>query len=339
MISKLTSATNKILLPVLMTVLTAGCASDEPRPSGRSSLPVEFTDIFVERGTRSELTTGNLQEFRVFGFVDNPPSPLFNGALVSRSGDKWVTARPEYWYPSHSYYFSGIAPADEESGWTFTPTTDSGAPYYGGGTLEFDFRKQYGDADLIYAFSGRIDTPSALSAMPPVELVFRHLLSKVRFVIFNDLKNSHYLINVSLIQLQEICGKATIDLNKPEPRWQQKDYTTSWLNIPGGLARTDMPVTSPDRFLIPVSLPQTKIAIQTQVFFNPNETGTEGHVFSELHTLTAEMPEVDFKPGYTYEFIARLTPGNVLGDGGKLSPIIFTVHESYMWDSNIDTDL
>ncbi|MDE5982170.1 MAG: hypothetical protein K2G92_03535, partial [Duncaniella sp.] len=60
--------------------------------------------------------------------------------------------------------------------------------------------------------------------------------------------------------------------------------------------------------------------------------------FSDLAAQTVKLPDVDFKPGYTYNFIAHLTADNVLGDGEKLYPITFTVTESPRWDSTITID-
>lgn len=331
----------KILLAFLSTILlTTGCSENDDNLPSAALSAIEFENIFVDNPTRGIITTKNISSFKVYGFVDDPSSVIFDDVLVSKNNGKWVPAKTEYWYPDHRYRFSGIAPAAATSGWQFHPATSPQPGYYGGGTLEFNISSARGNTDLLYAFSSDIATPETMTTpMPPVAMNFRHMLSRVRFTYVNELGNHHYFINVSTTQLRNVCGKATIDLTQENASWQQKDYATAWLDLNGVFVRTESPAMTNDIFLIPCHIDGSEVYIQTQIFYTPDATGTQGHVFSDLATQTVKLPDVDFKPGYTYNFIAHLTADNIMGDGDKLYPIIFTVTETPQWDNTITIDI
>lgn len=339
MMSNLISTNSSKIFLLSTILLTAGCTeSDKDLPPAALSA-IEFDNVFVDNLTRGIITTENIDAFKLYGFVDNPSSVIFNGVLVSKKGDSWIPSKTEYWYPGHQYRFSGIAPAHGTSGWKFLPATSLPEDYYGGGVLEFDISHAHGNTDLLYAYSSCISTPEIMTEpMPPVAMDFRHMLSRVHFTYINELGNHHYFINVSTTQLRNVCGKASIDLTQENGSWQQKDYATAWIDLDGVIVRTDAPATTKEVFLIPCNISGSEIYIQTQIFYTPEDSGTQGYIFSDMATQTVKLPEVDFKPGYTYNFIAHLTADNVLGDGEKLYPITFTVTESPRWDSTITID-
>lgn len=336
MMSNLISTTTSKILLLSTILLTAGCTENSDDLPSAALSAIEFDNIFVDNLTRSIITNENIDAFKLYGFVDNPTSVIFDGVLVSKKDDRWIPSKTEYWYPDHQYRFSGIAPSQGTSGWKFYPVTSSQQVLFGGGILEFDITHAHGSTDLLYAYSSCISTPAVITTpMPPVAMDFRHMLSRVHFTYINELGNHHYFVNVSMTQLRNVCGKATIDLTQENASWQQKDYATAWIGLNGVLVRTDSPATTDDVFLIPCNISGSEIYIQTQIFYTPEDTGTQGHVFSDLATQTVKLPDIDFKPGYTYNFIAHLTPENVMGDGEKLYPIIFTVTESPRWDNTI----
>ncbi|MDE6325307.1 MAG: hypothetical protein K2M02_03955, partial [Duncaniella sp.] len=103
MMSNLISTSSSKIFLLSTILLTAGCTeSDKDLPSAASSA-IEFDNVFVDNLTRGIITTENIEAFKLYGFVDNPSSVIFNGVLVTKKGDSWIPSKTEYCYPGQQY--------------------------------------------------------------------------------------------------------------------------------------------------------------------------------------------------------------------------------------------
>lgn len=320
---------NGFFLTLCVLTLFGGCADDSATPESRSAHAIEFSSVHVNNISRNAATDIPFTQFNVYGFADSPQSYLYDGAVVNRTSDgKWVCEQTEYWYPGHDYWFSAIAPAFA-SGVNFTKNTVPSHSYQGGGTLRYRPSENGATIDLLYAFSGRITTPSTLpSRVPPVEFEFEHLLSQIRFMFYNDLGNPHYFINVPSITLGNIYAEGTIDLTQSSLQWERSGWDTFWTGAGRvDFIKVDAPKTSTPLYLLPIRMDGAIIQLQTQLFYVEDPEDEIGFQMSDVKTFSVDFPEIDFKPGHSYTLTARLNHTNIEGPGEGVTPISFEIQD------------
>lgn len=313
------------------------CSDNEDAPESRSANAIEFSNIHVNNLTRNAASGVPFTMFDIYGFVDAPEHYLFDGATVEETAQgKWVCQQQEYWYPSHDYYFTAIAPANAE-GVTFEPVIDASHHYSGGGTLRYQPATTGGTLDLLYAFSGKIATPSTLPAsIPAVELEFDHQLSQIRFQFYNDLGNAHYFINVPSIVLGNLYSEGEVDLTKENPQWIRIGNDTFWTGMGRvDTIKSDQPKSSVPLYLLPIKMSGALIQLQTQLFYIENPEDNVGFQITDVNTYTVDFPGIDFKPGHSYTLVAHLTYKNIDGPDHGIVPISFDI-EDHGWHYYMD---
>lgn len=328
----------KSIYPLAMVALTAalaGCSSDDndnPYVKGDTDVKIAFSNPFINNSVKERTATPtsneNLNEFRVWGFVVDPSSVVFDGNKVERAGDIWNVDRTEYWYAGQNYWFSAIAPYDNKT-YSFEPVTTPAETYYGGGTLTFHNDRANGETDLVYAFSGPIMHPDGATEFEPVALTFNHMLSQLSFRFINSVSESTTL-EVSNLRITNVPSSGVIDLNQNGTNrlWTidtDNSFVLSGIDTEGrfGYSSPGNSIESEQVYIIP-----SNTAVKYQVAFDIDVYNGNNRMATYSHTI--ELPaETEFAIGQSYRFTATFTGENVAPGG--LKPIEFTVDKVNDW--------
>lgn len=311
--------------------------NDSPEIPGEEGAPINFGYTFVNHSARGEVNTANLDEMKVYGFVNTPESYIFNDTPVRKEGDSWSYAGSQYWHAGNTYYFTAIAPTDADAGWTFSPVAPGTAavPYVGGGSITFDTSVDGGDTDLVYAFY-KVTTPTQGSYSQPVKFVFNHILSQVRFRFINNMGEGTQL-RIKNVRLDNVVNQGTIDLNAQTPAWVTvaDSYTAIVPDIENDemyLPNASVTGSTEGNFIIPAistASPMT-LGFTVEVYNGSTLVGTY------VHTGVA-LPTFDMSLGYCYNYNAGINPGNV-NPNGTLNRIEFEVSKVNDWtDEEVGT--
>lgn len=325
----------------LATVFTACSDDNDDSPvKGNTDTAIAFSNPFINNSilqrAATPTTNANLEGFRVWGFVTDPSSVVFDNARVTRNGNSnsWNISQTEYWYIGQNYWFTAISTGEVEDheDFTFHPITAPSptADYAGGGSIVFDNRQAEGEEDLIYAFSGTIRHNDA-SNITPVPLTFRHLLSQVSFQ-FNNQMTERTNLEIKSLNLMDVVANGTIDLT-------QGEENALWAPVSGTFTITDIdaddyPATfgkgliSEPSYIIP-----TSTETSYKISFTVNVKNDNNLMASYSHTIS--LPVTTFEKGHSYKFIATLTPQNV-NPGAQLTPIEFTVESVNDWQPDTE---
>ena len=317
-----------ICLGIALLALMTACSNDKDNEPNPNTAPIEFSNMFVNHSTRAGvITTANLKDFSVYGFMTAPDGVVFDGQLVSRqgTGDVWTYTDTQYWSANKQYWFSAIAPGTDAA-WTFTPITTAAASYNGGGTIEFDNGASGGNAqqDLLYAFANVTCTTPA--TQDKVALTFNHLLSRVRFSFTNTFTNDNIQLAVTDVTITDANSKGSIDMNVATPAWTIPTTSTTF-SVPFGNVTGINPgaaaLSTSAAFLIPADQAYT-VTFKVQMYEG------KGSQLAATYDHSVTLAKIDMKPGHSYEFTAALGSDNVDPDH-ELYPIEFTVSEVTEW--------
>ena len=261
------------------------------------------------------ITTGTIDAFKVWGFMDATGGVMFDGELVSKVGGEWTYANKQYWTPNHTYFFGALAPV-ENSNWSLNY---SNANEYGLGVVSFT--NVDGTEDLIYA-STSVKTPDIdrllADGMDTVRLTFSHLLSKLKFTFINGFTTPNVTMEVSEIQMK-VSKAATIDL-AVENWWDNDDWKfngteTTTLDF-GSVPVLEITKSAPsanERLTIPADK-NTSYEISFKVNLYVGDQPAMEVV------KTATLSGVAFNMGRSYNIKTEITPDNL-----GLHPIEFDV--------------
>lgn len=333
----------KKILPIAMLAFAAvavSCSNDDDNGlKNPTKEAISFAKPYVQNSVLGRTQSNiDFDSFKVWGFVKNPDSYIFNGADVT-SQDKisWTVTQTEYWYPDQKYYFSAVAPGkdisiapDNTKAISFTPLQPQREnTYEGGGTIEFNNSTAKGQVDLVYAWKTE-DTSKGIPTA--VDLAFSHLLSRVRFSFINDVSDATKLI-ISELGFTGSYETGSIDLTGPvkDAVWQPSDvdFTISNIDITNEkFARRDT-VASKYTCIIPA---QDALSLSFKVTVYNGETQVKEY------NHTVEIPSVDFMKGNSYNFTATLTSKNLNPDG-ELEPIKFNVIGVDGWGDDINNPI
>lgn len=308
----------KFLLAILSAGALMGCAREEVTTP---QVEIKFANAFVDvQGVRTKvadpsITTGSIDAFKVWGFMDQKGGLMFDGELVSKKGEDWTYANQQFWTPDHTYFFGALAPV-ENSNWDLDYTN---ANEYGLGVVSFT--NLDGTEDLLYA-STSVKTPDIdkllAEGMETVKLTFSHLLSKLKFTFINGFTTSNITMKVSEIQMT-VPKVAKIDL-AVENWWDGDDWkfsgsetsTLDFADVPV-LEITKSAASANERLTIPAGKDATY-----QISFKVNLYVGDQPAMEVIKTAT--LTGVEFKMGRSYNIKAEINPDNL-----GLHPIEFDV--------------
>ena len=322
----------KILFTVLCAGALVGCAREEVTTS--KQIEITFADAFVDvQGTHTKvadpsITTGSIDAFKVWGFMDATGGVMFDGELVSKVGGEWTYANQQFWTPNHKYFFGALAPV-QNSNWTLD---HSNANEYGLGLVSFTNLE--GTEDLLYA-STSVETPDIdkllAEGMDTVELTFSHLLSKLKFTFINGFTTPNVTMKVSEIKMS-VPKAAAIDL-AVENWWDGDDWKFSGTETTT-LDFADVPVldvtaqasSANERLTIPADKNASY-----DISFKVNLYVGDQPAMEVMKTAT--LTGVAFNMGRSYNIKTEITPDNL-----DLHPIEFDVEvKEWIPEGNFDT--
>lgn len=333
----------KISLCLLAVLALASCQKNE-MIAEVGGPEIAFENASVDNATRAAVdpstTTASIDEFAVWGFMDEPAGTVFDNEVVTKSGSAWTYANTQYWLANHDYYFAAVSPANHSD----VVVNTASANVLGLGNIAFT--NTAGDVDLIYAAT-TVSTQDGkdLSAMPKVGLSFNHLLSKVKFTFTNGFDNPNTTIVINDVKMTAPL-KADINLNvenwwNPAGWANYAETTTLYFGdivenpeaseiasrIPAGTSWE----CSDERLTIPAG--------ETQVYdITFDVTLYNGDVVAlERATLKSKITGAVLEMGKAYNFQAEINASNITGEEGEdLYPIEFEVIEVKEWDEVTD---
>ena len=284
---------------------------------------ISFQGAFVENATRAaadpSTTVKTIEDFNVWGFMDQPSGEVFKGDKVAKAGDMWTYANTQYWVPGHTYYFAAVSPAENKH-WTLT----EGANTYGPGVVSFT--NIDGSEDLLYAATS-VETPRVddlkAHGMDAVKLHFSHLLSKVKFTFKNGFATDNMSLEVVDIKMTA-PEKGTINL-AVENWWDNNDWNVDGIKT---LEFGDVELLkagagaecAQERLTIPVDKNyEYKVTFTVNLY-----TGDQPALTTTKETV---ISGVALEMGKAYNFSAEINPENL-----HLPSIEFDVVEVKDWD-------
>ena len=276
-------------------------------------------DVAADKATRSvvdpSITTANIDNFAVYGFMDNVSGAVFTDELVTKQGGAWSYQNTQYWVAGKNYYFAALAPSNDRA-WTLD---ESNASTLGIGTVSFT---NDGTQDLLYWAQGPIVGQASNNAK--VGVVFNHLLSKVKFSFVNQFDNANAYIVVKDIVITNAETEGTIDL-AVENWWDGKE---DWsVKTPAAFAFGNAATTALDgkdkiaqfkeiesyneMLLFPVNNKTFTITFAVELYMGEVLADTYNHSIDV--TTTLEM-------GKAYDFKATFNAKNIIDPDDPTHP-------------------
>lgn len=303
-------------------LMLASCANEETvqAPKGNA---IDFGNAFVNNSTRADITTANIANFSVYGYMDEVAGVVFNNEQVSGSGNSWTYTNTQYWTADHNYWFAAIAPfraADFTAPATLPAT---GTAEFG--TIAYDNSKQL---DLLYANQNNIAGKASGNAK--VAFTFNHLLARTQFTFTHAATNNNVKFQVSAVKITDAVKEGTITLGE-NAAWAAKEgdagmelsYSTTDTDIVSGT-----PLVSGQQYIIPIAL-EYNVNFTVAVY--------NGSVLVGNYDKTVKIPAtVAFARGNSYNFTCALTYENVVDNA---EPIVFDVTEVTKWEDFGNTDI
>ena len=306
-----------LFLGIAATAMFASCTNDEMVEMNPQSA-IGF-ETFVDKSTRAaeDVTKGNLTAFEVYGWrtKDATTEQIFDAQAVTANNGVCKYSPLQYWVGSYEYDFEAVAPKSGVNGVT---VNDS----YGASTITFVSNSE---TDLIYA-SASTDLSSyaygTLASDPgAVDLIFGHLLSRVKFTFINGAEaNSAAKITVTDVK---ITNAGTEGVYTPSTKtWAAATATgavtfasTNITDIGG-----DASGETEHKYLIPYDVKDYTLSFTVKMKQgNVEDTFTYSNIKLASSTKTLEKGysynfKATFKPGYPIVFTADVTPWNDFTD-------------------------
>lgn len=300
-------------------LMLASCANEETvqAPKGNA---IDFGNAFVNNSTRADITTANITNFGVYGYMDEVAGVVFNNEQVSGSGNSWTYTNTQYWTADHNYWFAAIAPFGAAD---FTaPATLPATGTAEFGTIAYDNSKQL---DLLYANQNNIAGKASGNAK--VAFTFNHLLARTQFTFTHAATNNNVKFQVSAVKITDAVKEGTITLGE-NAAWAAKEgdagmelsYSTADTDIVSGT-----PLVSGQQYIIPIAQ-EYNVSFFVAVYNGTVKVGD--------YSKTVKIPaSVAFDRGNSYNFTCALTYDNVVTGA---EPIEFTVTKVEDWKTFSD---
>lgn len=303
-------------------MMLASCSSEETvqAPKGNA---IDFGNAFVNNSTRADLNKDNLQDFGVYGYMNEVAGVIFSNEKVS-GNPNWAYTNTQYWTKDKNYWFAAIAPYDAA---TFTaPATLPATGEFG--TLAFDNSKQ---VDLLYANQNNIAGKESGNAK--VSFTFNHLLARTQFTFTHAATNNNVKFQVSNVKVTNAVKEGTITLGE-NAAWSAIEGDAG-MELNYAIAPTD--ITSAEASKSLVSAQQYIIPIAREYNVTFTVAVYNGTVLVGNYDKTVKIPaSVAFARGNSYNFTCALTYANVVTGA---EPIVFDVTAVNDWNAFGNTDI
>lgn len=326
------------LIAASAALILAACSEDQVVKAPEAS-PIGFNSYIGKTTRADDATLSNVSFITVYGYLGDAGAPkLFDGQIVTKSSGTWEYTPLQYWTAGKNYLFTAVASQMPQGNNHYSYVWDDARPtsttsFYGSGTIGFDNSLSLGNEDLLYAYNTAI-TPDPLTAQPErVPFAFKHALSRVKFTFKNAMASDAYSIKVYDLTIDNAAATGNLVLGAENPSWTVAGSTSltlrpAYFNPNTGLASNNNSVASGTKFIIPETKALT-ISFKIDLIVAGNVVETYSH--SER-----VLPSVEFQNGFSYNFVAEITPENIDPDQ-DLFPILFNVTEVEEWTENSDT--
>lgn len=326
----------KIMICALAVGMFTACSQEETL-STQAPTQISFAGAFVENATRAavdpSITTANITNFDVWGFMEEPSGKVFDREAVTKSGSDWTYANTQYWVPGKNFYFAAVAPTNKEQ----IAVDYTNASTLGLGKITFT-NNSNGNVDLLYSAVGPVKADEMIASEAPVKFTFHHMLSKVKFTFKNTFTNDNAKIIISNIQMTA-PAKGTIDVAQDlwweGYKWQHDATATDIKLAFGGMADNLTELTrgaSVESANECLTIPAQATEEYTVTF---NVTVKMGDVVAfENQVKTAHIKGVELERGKAYNFTAELNASNFSdkAEEDPLKPITFAVDVVDGWE-------
>ena len=333
----------KLLFTTL--ALTGMIACNKVEVTGPIANPeIAFGDSFVEIKTRTaedpSITSGNIDKFDVWSFMDETPAMILNKERVTKVTTGWEYNNLQYWLGGHTYYFGAIAPVDHSN----IGVSTSGANQFGLG--EITFTNLDGTDDLIYASKAITTDEDVINNDPgKIHLQFAHLLSKVKFTFTNGFTTDNIKMTIKNVQMTAPeSGKINLAQENwwTDNKWQITDeedgkFALKFGDVNGG-AKIDASTgedaistaeCATELFTIPAGISRAyTITFDIALYVGTYETPAYSV------TRTVNLTGQELKIGKKYNFKTTIGPKNIHPDG-PLHPIEFEIIEVKPWEEDV----
>ena len=300
-----------LFLGIAATAMFASCTNDEMVEMNPQSA-IGF-ETFVDKSTRAavDVTKTNLTAFEVYGWrtKDTRTEQIFNAQEVTANNGVCTYSPLQYWVGGYNYTFEAVAPKSGNNGVTFNAAK-------GESTIKF---VSDSETDLIYATGNKYLTGTTnLTATPgAVELVFNHLLSRVKFSFVNGFpEESDVKLTVTDVK---ILSAGTTAICTPSTKTWAAATASGVVNFASddvaNIAGTKSAETE-HKYLIPADIKDYTVSFTVKM--------TQGGVSDTFeHTVTLSTDALVLEAGKSYNLTATLNYENIDPDG-DLFPIVFT---------------
>ena len=306
----------KQFLTVAVAALAlAGCSKNETVEVA-DSRAIGF-ESFVGKATRAvtDLNEGtNFNKFFVYGSYENGDSyvSVYDGEYVSNATGAWTNEKIQYWVANKAYKFAAYSNGNETvADVSFDDKTGSlTIPSY-----------TVGDKDLIAV--NNVEQTGAESGNTAVPLVFKHLLSKVKFT-FSTTYNDDLTVTVSNLKFTAVNEGTWNGTWTPTEATGEKSYDDVVVTSAG--------VASEECYV----LPQATTTLVAS--FTVTVTDAGGNKIAEKNFTDVKLDAgAAWAPGFAYNYSAVINPKNVDPDGSQSEPIVFNPSVG-RWEDGIVND-
>ena len=309
-------------------IALTGCTNNEvvDIPQSRA---INFSNAFVNKTTRADVTNADFKQFWVYGDYQNGSLwvDVFNNVKVSGasvgSGAVWTPDETAYWQVDKTYNFGAYADGTSQltTGISYNPTSK---------TLTFSDYSA-GANDLIAATSSDVSWDGSVDPAK-VQLSFKHMLSKVKFTFKTDAAET-YTMKVSELKISQAIQTATGTMvDKIVGTWSGENTGEYSFADIDDYATAEGQAESEVKYVIPQE-GTNEIRVSFTV------TVTDGGDYSKTGSFSGTMAIADankWEPGLAYNYTVTINPDKV---DDTLKPILFDVTTVEEWDEFINPDL
>ena len=301
-----------LFLGIAATAMLASCTNDEMVEMNPQSA-IGF-ETFVDKSTRAatDVTTDNLTAFWVYGWrtKGTTTEQIFNAQEVTANKGVCTYTSLQYWVGGYKYNFEAVAPQSGNNSVTFNAAN-------GASTITF---VSDSETDLIYATGSKdLTSTTNLTETPgAVELVFNHLLSRVKFSFVNGFPaNSDVKLTVTDVKINDAVTTA---ICTPSTKTWATAIASSIVNFAstavGNISSKESAETE-HKYLIPADIKNYTVSFTVKM--------TQGGVSDTFnHTVTLSTDDaLELEAGKSYDLTATLDAQNI-NPNGDLFPIEFT---------------
>lgn len=263
-------------------------------------------DSYVGKHTRATVINGRseLERFYVYGNINDGTATesLFDGMEVYWSGTNSQDGHYEYndgvskqWESNKTYYFAAVSNGNTDAGVNLSYTFDG----TGVNQLTID-DYTVTDKDLIVDIADPISTGASMTGRETVTFDFKHLLTRVRFIINNgDAVSSNSVIAIEDLKFSGVkTGDCIYTLNAPAGVWtfnsSADTYEYTAQNVIPGTPEGNTYVITPSsnksfgHFVIPQSNEDKTVSFTLVTY--TKETDGENTTYVESNRKSYEFP-------------------------------------------------